>query len=448
MLFAAQDLQNPPFTDGNGTIEAPFIIKTAEQLAFLAERVNAGDADFYDKHYELFNDVDLSGYGANWNDGAGWMPIGNDENNPFVGVFNGAGHKITGLYINVNYALYKGHTGLFGYIKNSVIKNMGVEGVSITGVNDIGGLAGHAAESEITNCYTTGEIAGLLDMVTNTVGSIAGTITGGVYNSYSSADINGMGKRSGGIVASGNVYNSYFIGNFYGGTEGGIAYGGNVKNSVALNKSVYNKRVVVEPAGDLSNNAAFMDMEQIPHAVNPLEQTGFGRDGENITREQIYSDGTIGGRFTAENGWTVENGKLPGLFGKTVDMPGHLLPPEVKNGWGKEDGIWYWFVNGEKVINDWIHDGSNWYFMGETGAMAESQWITWGGDWFYVGATGAMLEKSWLLYEDAWFYLNEATGAMANSNQTVPAAYDYPPETEYPESDCIFNESGVFQGYY
>jgi len=43
-------------------------------------------------------------------------------------------------------------------------------------------------------------------------------------------------------------------------------------------------------------------------------------DGLSIQNEAIISDDTLGGRFTAANGWTVEDGKLPG-FGAPVDLP-------------------------------------------------------------------------------------------------------------------------------
>jgi hypothetical protein len=43
-----------------------------------------------------------------------------------------------------------------------------------------------------------------------------------------------------------------------------------------------------------------------------------------MTLQTIQSDGTLGGRFTAADGWTTQNGKLPGLFGKPVEMPAHL----------------------------------------------------------------------------------------------------------------------------
>jgi hypothetical protein len=53
------------------------------------------------------------------------------------------------------------------------------------------------------------------------------------------------------------------------------------------------------------------------------------KDGADITLQSIMADGTLGGRFTTANGWTVKNGKLPGLFGNTVDIPAHLLMPVI-----------------------------------------------------------------------------------------------------------------------
>ena len=47
------------------------------------------------------------------------------------------------------------------------------------------------------------------------------------------------------------------------------------------------------------------------------------RDGVNITIAAIRADGTIGGRFTADKGWYVKKGSLPGI-GKPMAMPAHL----------------------------------------------------------------------------------------------------------------------------
>jgi hypothetical protein len=47
-------------------------------------------------------------------------------------------------------------------------------------------------------------------------------------------------------------------------------------------------------------------------------------DGRDISKASINKADTLSKWFTSSNGWTVANGRLPGLFGQTVEMPEHL----------------------------------------------------------------------------------------------------------------------------
>ena len=58
------------FEGGNGDSSDPYIIKTAEQLAFLAKQVNGGET-YHGKYFQLEADLDLSG--------SEWSPIGIGE---------------------------------------------------------------------------------------------------------------------------------------------------------------------------------------------------------------------------------------------------------------------------------------------------------------------------------------------------------------------------------
>jgi len=89
-------------------------------------------------------------------------------------------------------------------------------------------------------------------------------------------------------------------------------------------------------------------------------------DGEDISAEDIHADGTFDGRFTAENGWTTQNGKLPGLFGYAEDMPAHLsytpVPPTIitsslPNGETGEEYEERLIATGAKPISWTITDG-------------------------------------------------------------------------------------------
>lgn len=97
--------------------------------------------------YYLMNDINLSSYGD-------WVPIGH-SNTAFTGVFNGQGHKVTGM--TVNNSEYD-NTGLFGRVSGTII-NLGVSGTIVTTNNNVGMLAGYATVgANIKNCYTTGSI--------------------------------------------------------------------------------------------------------------------------------------------------------------------------------------------------------------------------------------------------------------------------------------------------
>ena len=313
--------EDDSFSGGDGTESAPYIITTAAQLAYLAERTNAGYEDESFVYYKLDNDIDLSDYGKNWNGGKGWKPIGTYYYYPFRGIFDGGGYRITGLFIDHNTAdnIYK---GLFGRITDTV-KNLCMVDVKISGRGGSGGLAGmiDGIGSKIENCRTSGNINGEFSATDaygmysrSTVGGMVGFIYrgGSVENCYSNVKINGsyIGGIAGEIYA-GTIKNCYSTGDISGNNNsGGIAgtidvAGGSssITNCAALNPSVIGNSDVGRLVGEnhkggviLSDNVAFNNMR--------CESNGDYADGAYITAEEINADGTLGGRFTAENGWT------------------------------------------------------------------------------------------------------------------------------------------------
>ncbi|MCL1875640.1 MAG: hypothetical protein FWF87_05220 [Synergistaceae bacterium] len=119
----------------------------------------------------------------------GWEPIGN-ATTPFTGGFDGAGHKLTMFWIDRSTEDY---VGLFGFMRNAVLKNLGLEmdvtnggtaidGGGIVGKNYVGGLAGRADNSRIENCFTTGNINSAGSSVGELVGQAAGSDIAGCYS--------------------------------------------------------------------------------------------------------------------------------------------------------------------------------------------------------------------------------------------------------------------------
>ncbi|MDY4788972.1 MAG: hypothetical protein SO179_00190, partial [Bacteroidales bacterium] len=93
-----------PFTHGNGTQANPHLIENAEQLAYLAQVVNAGTGSYDSAYYKVMVDIDLNSIP--------WTPIGFSSSNFFSGNFDGNGHNIANMIVNSSTAI-NGYGGLF-----------------------------------------------------------------------------------------------------------------------------------------------------------------------------------------------------------------------------------------------------------------------------------------------------------------------------------------------
>ena len=370
---------------GGGTVASPLEITTADQLAEIAELVNEGRLEsflFNDENakvsLKLMNDIDLSSYGQGYNEGYGWVPIGRYEFHEyaFKGSFDGDGHTITGLYIN-NTAL--GHTGLFGIITSGEINNLALTEVNIRGMDCVGGIAGSIkSNSSITACEVSGKVSGnsnvggivgttddmnlsasaldrcFFEGTVKGSGSCIGGLVGNAINvaittSYAFASVSGdeeVGVLVGSLSGStSRVQNCYTAGDskgkqYIGGLVGRVLAGAVITDCAALASAVqatigYSGRVTGENiplfSGTLTDNAAFSGMKvTVNSSPKDITNDAASIDGKDMTAAGIKADGTIDGRFTTANGWSVENGKLPG-FGASVDMPEYITSGNNSN---------------------------------------------------------------------------------------------------------------------
>ena len=191
-------------------------ISTAEQLAGLAQLVNAdpGTTNFAGKTFYLDNDLDLSGHE--------WISIGTvlDGDYPeysFCGVFDGQGHVISNLYSHESYieGADESHNllrnALFGSVYNGEVKNLGVADAEIwidpkdDSAAGKGILVDWMGKSKITNCWTSGSIYSGTKIEKN-IGGIVGitmqscTISG----CYSTATLTGNFTNSEGYYTEPN----------------------------------------------------------------------------------------------------------------------------------------------------------------------------------------------------------------------------------------------------
>ena len=174
--------------------------------------------------YELVADLDFDTDGsgspdagdAYWNAGAGWAPLGSGGA-AFATTFEGNGHTIGHLFINRGDA-----SGLFGWTgSGSVVRNLGVVDVDVTGGSFAGGLAG-TNQGAIRASYATGRVSG-----GTSVGGLVGfNAFGGVYASYATVVVSGE-TTVGGLVGFnfGMVSASYATGGTTGAGLVGLNFG-------------------------------------------------------------------------------------------------------------------------------------------------------------------------------------------------------------------------------
>jgi filamentous hemagglutinin family protein len=160
-------------------------------------------------HYALGSNIDASATSA-WNGGAGFMPIGTNTA-PFTGTFDGLGHAISNLTINLPSMSY---VGLFGEVGSTgVIRNTGLRGGSVQGgAYFVGGLVG-LNYGTVSNSYMTGPVTGGV----NSIGGLIGANYGSVSHSYATGSVNSL-DNVGGLVGlnKGNLSTSYATGSVSG----------------------------------------------------------------------------------------------------------------------------------------------------------------------------------------------------------------------------------------
>ncbi len=204
-----------------------------------------------DQDHILMNDIDASET-VNWNGGQGFDTIGG-----FAGTFNGQNYTISGLYMNRPTENFVGLISIM--TTGSLVWNLNLVDVDITGDDWVGGLVGIKNDGAIDNCMVSGEVFGAQSVgglvgqssagpITSSsssgnvvgtdgyVGGLVGNNHNQIFDSYSQADVIGSSQANGGLVgfnqvtgeirrcyATGSVYSSSsYVGGFAGSNFGDI----------------------------------------------------------------------------------------------------------------------------------------------------------------------------------------------------------------------------------
>ncbi len=164
---------------GSGTESDPYLIEDLADFDVFADEANAGTYWSSGVYTKLVCDIDLSGRVY---DKAVIAPDTDNtqlwyQGNNYYGVFDGNGHKITGLTITPTAG--EDYLGLFGRLLGSTaaIKNLNVENYSITGTNlsdVLGAICGMCVEAKIDSCHGKGMVSGCYYL-----GGVCGVLAGG-----------------------------------------------------------------------------------------------------------------------------------------------------------------------------------------------------------------------------------------------------------------------------
>ena len=225
---AAVDCVTPAssFSGGSGSPADPYQIRSESELMAMANHLSSS--------FKLMNDLSLVGNTCEWE------PIGNSVDK-FSGSLDGDSHLISNIKITSPLLL---RTGLFGETQNATLKNLNLS--VVVAANTVqaasaddkwqgsGALVGYGLNTSISNVHVSGTVSGVTE-----VGGIAGTLErSSVTWSSSTAEVSGysnwdVGGLVGSILANSAITDSFATGSvsgytFTGGLVGAI-WAGNSK---------------------------------------------------------------------------------------------------------------------------------------------------------------------------------------------------------------------------
>ncbi len=171
------------FAGGDGTEANPYLISDGSHLAYLMKIINESEDESnsttYGKYYKLTADIylnDISDY-ESWDvENAPknvWTPGGgvfHYDHIGFAGSLDGQGFDVKGVYVNRK----EQYNGLFGYLFNADVKNIGVTHSYINGGQYTAGLAGYARASKRNITLSGCSVSDTTVIGTSSVGGVFG----------------------------------------------------------------------------------------------------------------------------------------------------------------------------------------------------------------------------------------------------------------------------------
>lgn len=321
------------FAGGDGTEENPYLISNGSQLAYLMKTVNESEDEknstTYGKFYKLTADIylnDISDY-ESWDvDNAPeniWTPGGgvfHYDHIGFAGTFDGAGFDVKGVYVNRK----EQYNGLFGYLFNADVKNLGVTHSYINGGQYTAGLAGYTRASKRNVTLSGCSVSDTTVIGTSSVGGVFGYLES--YNKRttvekcsSDASVTARYNSAGGIAGFLALYGiSYKLGE----TKD---YAVRISDCVNFGDITAGDGVggIIGSSQDIVSDA-FIYPEDHPDYIPPEKQPRIG-----VLIERCVNAGRIGG--------SSKSGTLAGILGP-ADRDDQFVEIDLVGCYGTKNG--------------------------------------------------------------------------------------------------------------
>ncbi len=202
-----------------------------------------------------------------------WTPIGADEDHGYNGTFNGGGYNIAGIYTTSTSGDNGVNVGLFGYINTGTVTNTVVLDGKISGIENVGGIAGYVKSGSVINSSCDSEVSG-----DKAVGGIVGNLGG------SSASVS-TSCMLGSIVGTNYSDDKAFLSNV-----GGVI---GFSNKATVNKC-FNYATINAPLARFTGGV-------VGYSANGTVTNSYN------TAPQVIGNVTVGGLVGYNNNGTVRN---------------------------------------------------------------------------------------------------------------------------------------------
>ena len=330
------DGELPTGMTGKGTEAEPFVLKTADHLAWFRDFVNEGNMEACAKIADDVKEIDMSTvcHKADTEKQVtelSWIPIGNFAGNKYQGTFDGNGKTISNLYI-INAA--SEHLGFFGYAEKGSIKNITFDNAKVKSTVDhcTGILAGFEELCIIENIKT---LANCSVEGKDHVGGIAGRASGDIGNCENHAMVNGA-NFVGGIVGdyreSGKSIIScanYGVVTGTGNSVGGIA--GHFGSGTIQNCANYGDITGADIVGNLIGDGYICNLNNVLGTGNVTATSSADRTGLFVGRIQDSSSTASGIlAYNSSSKLTINKIDQTGNAVKAIGK-GSLTYPDGKN---------------------------------------------------------------------------------------------------------------------